>query len=140
MTRKQPLEQDAVSHDVDEVPPKTRSYGVNRFTLLGRMTADPEIRFTQTGKSLLRFGLATSVVGVVAFHDLVAWERSADIIGRYGYKGRELFVEGRIASRVREVEGHRIKQLDLVVESFQLLGSPGSSQNGGDAAAVEGAA
>ena len=140
MARKQPLEQDVVSRDVDDAPPKKRSYGVNRFTLLGRMTADPEIRFTQSGKSLLRFGLATSVAGVVAFHDLVAWERSADIIGSYGYKGRELFVEGRITSRVREVEGHRIKQLDLVVESFQLLGSPGSSQNGGDAAAAEGAA
>ena len=69
MARKQPLEQDAASPADDEAVAKTRSYGINRFTLLGRMTADPEIRFTQTGKALLRFGLATSVAGIVAFHD-----------------------------------------------------------------------
>lgn len=129
MARKQPLEQDTVSPDVDDAAAKTRSYGINRFTLLGRMTADPEIRFTQSGKARLRFGLATSVAGVVAFHDLVAWERRAEILGRYGYKGRELYVEGRLTSRMREVEGQRIKQVDLVVDTFQLLGAPGSAPN-----------
>jgi single-strand DNA-binding protein len=53
---------------------------------------------------------------------VVAWEKAAEIIGQYGRKGREIHVEGRITSRIRDVEGHRVKQLDLVVESFQLLG------------------
>jgi single-strand DNA-binding protein len=53
---------------------------------------------------------------------VVAWEKAAEIIGQYGRKGREIYVEGRITSRIRDVEGQRVKQLDLVVESFQLLG------------------
>ncbi|WP_337311217.1 single-stranded DNA-binding protein [Candidatus Aeolococcus gillhamiae] len=90
--------------------------------LLGRMTADPQLRFTQTGKAVLTVGIATNVNGFPEFHDVVAWEKTAEVIGQYGRKGREIHVEGRITSRLREVEGHRIKQVDLVVEEFQLLG------------------
>ena len=137
MARKQTVEPDVTSADADANPTKARSYGINRFTLLGRMTADPQVRFTHNGKALLRFGLATTVNGSLAFHDLVAWERGAETLGEYGHKGRELFVEGRISSRVREVEGHRIKQIDLVVDSFQLLGSPGTARNGNNESGSE---
>ena len=77
---------------------------------------------------MLNLGIATSVNGFPEFHDVVAWEKAAEVIGQYGRKGREIYVEGRITSRVREVEGHRIKQVDLVVGSFQLLGpAPGGA-------------
>ncbi|PZR81534.1 MAG: hypothetical protein DLM65_05670 [Candidatus Aeolococcus gillhamiae] len=86
------------------------------------MTGDPQLRFTQTGKAVLNIGIATNVNGFPEFHDVVAWEKAAEVIGQYGRKGREVHVEGRITSRIRDVEGHRIKQVDLVVEGFQLLG------------------
>ena len=53
---------------------------------------------------------------------MVAWERAAETLAQHGGKGRELYVEGRIATRMREIDGHRVKQVDLVVEGFQLLG------------------
>jgi single-strand DNA-binding protein len=141
MARKQTIEADVTEADVDgAATAKSRSYGLNRFTLLGRMTADPQMRFTQTGKAVLYFGLATSVNGFVEFHDLVAWEHTAEILAKYGAKGRELFVEGRISSRPRDVEGHRIKQVQLVVENFQLLGAPVTGRSGSEDAASEGAA
>jgi single-strand DNA-binding protein len=121
MARKPALAAD-VQADVIDTPSKSRSYGINHFRLLGRMTGDPQLRFTQTGKAVLNLGIATSVNGFPEFHDAVAWEKAAEVIGQYGRKGREIHVEGRITSRVRDVEGHRIKQVDLVVESFQLLG------------------
>jgi single-strand DNA-binding protein len=121
MARKPALAAD-VQADVADTPSKSRSYGINHFRILGRMTADPQIRFTQNGKAVLNIGIATSVNGYPEFHDLVAWEKAAEVIGQYGRKGREIHVEGRITSRIRDVEGHRIKQVDLVVESFQLLG------------------
>ncbi len=71
---------------------------------------------------MLNVGIATNVNGFPEFHDAVAWEKAAEVIGQYGRKGREIHVEGRISSRTREVEGHRIKQVDLMVENFQLLG------------------
>ena len=121
MARKPALAAD-VQADVIDAPSKSRSYGVNQYRLLGRMTADPQPRFTSSGKAVLNVGIATSVNGRIEFHDVVAWEGAAEVIGQYGRKGREIHVEGRITSRVRDVEGHRIKQVDLVVESFQLLG------------------
>jgi len=102
--------------------PKPRSFGVNHFHLVGRMTVPGELRYTPTGKPVLNFGLATTAAGVTTFVDLVAWQGAAETLAQYGGKGRELYVEGRIATRTREIDGHRVKQVDLVVESFQLLG------------------
>jgi single-strand DNA-binding protein len=121
MARKAALAAD-VPADVIDTPSKSRSYGVNHFRLLGRMTGDPQQRFTQTGNAVLNIGIATNVNGFPEFHDVVAWEKAAEVIGQYGRKGREIHVEGRITSRIRDVEGQRIKQVDLVVENFQLLG------------------
>jgi single-strand DNA-binding protein len=117
-----PTPEAAVAAEALDAPSPSRSYGINGFRLLGRMTADPQQRFTQTGKAVLNIGIATNVNGLAAFHDVVAWEKAAEVIGQYGRKGREIYVEGRLTPRVREVEGHRIKQVDLVVETFQLLG------------------
>ena len=129
MARKPDLAAD-VDGDVTDTPAKSRSYGINHFRILGRMTADPEQRFTQSGKAVVNLGIATNVNGFAEFHDVVAWEKAAEIIGQYGRKGREIHVEGRITSRIRDVEGHRVKQLDLVVETFQLLGPvpPGEAE------------
>jgi single-strand DNA-binding protein len=101
---------------------KPRSFGVNHFHLVGRMTDAGDLRQTQTGKCVLHFSVAVTAAGATTFLELVAWEGAAETLAQYGGKGRELYVEGRIATRTREVEGHRIRQVDLVVESFQLLG------------------
>jgi single-stranded DNA-binding protein len=78
---------------------------------------------------------------VATFHTVVCWERGAETVAQYASKGRELYVEGRLGSRVREVEGHRIKQVDLVVENFQLLGRPLTAPGDtGEEPAAEGAA
>ncbi len=101
---------------------KPRSFGVNHFHLVGRMTDAGDLRQTPGGKSVLHCSIAVTAGGATQFLDVVAWEPTAEILAEYGGKGRELYVEGRIATRTREVEGHRIRQVDLVVESFQLLG------------------
>lgn len=74
---------------------------------------------------ILNFRLATTVAGVTAFHRLVAWERAAEVLAQYALKGRELLLEGRLSPRVREVEGQRVDQVELVVETFHLLGARG---------------
>jgi single-strand DNA-binding protein len=141
MTRKQTNEQSVAEIIAETAPAKARNFGSNRFLLLGRIAGTPSLRHTAAGKAVLEFAVATTVAGHPEFHSLVAWERSAEVLAQYGTKGRELYVEGRVTSRLREVEGHRISQVDLVVESFQLLGRPvarpgeGSEQSGGVEAA-----
>jgi single-strand DNA-binding protein len=139
-----PLKRNA-EQKVDEVmaetgPPKARSWGINHFHVVGRMTADPQLRYTPTGKAVLHFGIATTAAGNTVFLDLVAWERSGEVIATYGAKGRELYAEGRISTRVREIEGRRVKQVDLVVETFQLLGRPPSGVQPTDETVADGAA
>ena len=140
MARKQNPEQPIAEVIADSAPARSRSFGTAAFTILGRIAADPALRYTASGKAVLDLTLATTSAGVAAFHTVVCWERAAETLAQYGAKGREVYVAGRLGSRVREVEGHRIKQVDLVVESFQLLGRPVSAQTESDGATVEGAA
>ena len=125
MPRTQPADQDVHQNADAAAQPKRRSFGLNRWTLLGRMTADPQVRYTESGKAVLNFRIATTVAGVTAFHRLVAWERAAEVLAQYAQKGRELLLEGRLSPRVREVEGQRVDQVELVVETFHLLGARG---------------
>jgi len=72
---------------------------------------------------------------------MVAWQGAAETLAKYGGKGRELYVEGRITTRTREIDGHRVKQVALVVESFQLLGRRlAVAGEAGEEPVVEGAA
>jgi hypothetical protein len=48
---------------------------------------------------MLNIGIAANVNGFPEFHDVVAWEKAAEVIGQYGRKGREIHVDGRITSR-----------------------------------------
>ena len=118
MARKQNPEQPVGEIIAESATIKSRSFGTCRFAILGRVAAEPALRYT-----------------------VVCWERAAETLAQYAGKGRELYVDGRLGSRVREVEGHRIKQVDLVVENFQLLGRPlTASADTGEEPAVEGAA
>ena len=141
MARKQNPEQPVGEVIAESATVKSRSFGTCRFAILGRVAADPALRYTAGGKAVLDLTLATTAAGVASFHTVVCWERSAEVLAQYAGKGRELYVDGRLGSRVREVEGHRIKQVDLVVENFQLLGRPlTASADTGEEPAVEGAA
>ena len=134
-----PRNQNPDSSPADTIPegatPKPRSFGANHFHLVGRMSDAGTLRQTPTGKSVLHFSIAVTAGGATTFLDLVAWERAGETLAQYGGKGRELYVEGRIATRTREIESRRIRQVDLVVESFQLLGRPvGRPEAGGEQA------
>ncbi len=81
---------------------------LNRATLLGRLTRDPEIRSTPTGQSVATLGVATGRVwtdqaGVkqerTEFHNCVLWGKLADIAGQYLSKGRRIYLEGRLESK-----------------------------------------
>ena len=105
------------------------------------MAADPTVRYTASGKAVLDLVLATTATGVTTYTSVILWERAAEVVGQYATKGREMWVEGRIGSRTREIEGRRLRQIDLIVESFQLLGRVSSTQDAsGEQTETEGAA
>lgn len=100
---------------------------MNRVTLIGFLGSDPELRYTQAGKAVANFRLATNErVGdqdKTEWHNIVAWEGTAKACNEHIRKGSQVAVEGRIASRkyqdrdgqdrwINEIVATRVEFLD----------------------------
>lgn len=112
----------------------------NKVILLGNLTRDPELRHSQAGQPITKFGLAVNrkytangeTKEQTCFVDLTAFGRQAEVINEYARKGRPLLVEGRLEFSTWEKEGQKHSKLAVVVENFQLLGSrEGGGEEGG---------
>jgi single-strand DNA-binding protein len=107
----------------------------NRVILIGRLTADPELKSTPSGKSVATFRLATNRVWTdqqqkkneaTEFHNVVLWGRSGEVVKQFCTKGSELMVEGRITTRTWEDKsGAKRYSTEIVGESIQLGARPG---------------
>lgn len=107
---------------------------LNRATLLGRLTRDPEIRSTPTGQSVATIGVATGRVwtdqsGVkqerTEFHNCVLWGKLADIAGQYLSKGRRVYLEGRLETKDwTGQDGVKRYRTEIIVENMIMLDGP----------------
>lgn len=84
------------------------SKSLNKVTLIGNVTRDPELRYTPQGNAVATFGLATNrqwktesgeVREDAEFHRLVAWNKLAELCSQLITKGRKIYVEGRLQTR-----------------------------------------
>lgn len=98
---------------------------MNHVTLMGRLTADPEIRYTQSGKAVASFTLAVNRgrSDATDFIPVVAWEKLAEIIGNNLSKGRRALIEGRLQIRSYEHEGQKRKATEVVATSMYFCDS-----------------
>jgi single-strand DNA-binding protein len=109
---------------------------LNRATILGRLTQDPEVRTTPNGKSVASMSVATNRVWTdgsgtkqekTEFHNCVLWGRLGEIAGQYLNKGRRVYAEGRIETRdwVGQ-DGVKRYRTELVIDNMIMLdGGPG---------------
>lgn len=102
----------------------------NKVILMGNLTRDVELRHTQGGTALAKFGMAINrrwtVDGEtkesVCFVDLTAWGKQAEILAEHTRKGMPLFIEGRLEySSWDGDDGKKKSKLDVVVENFQFV-------------------
>ncbi|MCS6860359.1 MAG: single-stranded DNA-binding protein [Abditibacteriales bacterium] len=108
---------------------------MNRVTLIGRLTADPELRYTLNGKAVAHFTLAVDRRFKNAqgeretdFIRIVAWEKSAEFAANYLTKGRLAGVDGRLQTRTYETpQGERRTIAEVVAEVVQALDRPQES-------------
>ena len=108
--------------------------GLNRILLIGNLTRDPELRFTQSGTPVAKFGLAvnrfyTSQDGQkkqeVDFIPIVVWGKQAEHCEQYLKKGRQVFIEGRLQQQSWETDkGEKRTTFEVVAQAVQFLGSP----------------
>ena len=112
---------------------------LNRATILGRLTRDPEVRNTPSGQSVSTIGVATNRVwtdnsGVrqerVEFHDVVLWGKLAEIAGQYLSKGRRVYIEGRLQTRdwVGK-DGVKRYKTEIVATNLIMLDGPRGSHS-----------
>lgn len=118
---------------------------INNVVLVGRLTKDPDLRYTASGTGVATFTLAvnrnfTNQDGnrEADFINCVIWRKSAETLANYAHKGTLLGVTGRIQTRSYEnQQGQRVYVTEVVAENFQLLESRSTNdqrqQNNGDA-------
>jgi len=97
------------------------------------MTKDPQIRKTQTGKSVTSFTVAvnrrSSQQDQTDFINCVAWERTAEVTAQYAKKGSLVGVEGRLTSRsYDDATGKRVYVTEVLCDSVQFLESKAASE------------
>jgi len=104
---------------------------LNHVVLIGRLTADPTVRTTQTGKQVASFSIAVQrrfkgADGVdVDFFNISTWGNSADFVANYLGKGRLVSVEGRLQARKYTTQdGQQREVVEVVAESVQGLDRP----------------
>lgn len=120
---------------------------LNRATIIGRLTRDPEMRTTPQGQNVATVGIATNRTwkdqqGMkqeqVEFHNIVAWGKLAEIMSQYLKKGRQVFIEGRLQSREWQAQdGTKRNRTEIVAENMIMLGSKGGDAGDSDFAQPE---
>lgn len=112
---------------------------LNKVQLYGNLTRDPEMRALPSGQQVANFSIATNRTykdkdgqkkEQVEYHNVVAFGRTAEVIGQYMKKGRPLFVEGRLQTRSWEKDGAKQYRTEVVLETFQFGPGPGRGEGG----------
>ena len=106
---------------------------LNKVMLIGNLTRDPELRYTSKGTAVCSFGLATNRSWTteqgekkedVSFHRAVAWDKLAEICSQLLFKGRRVYVEGRLQTRQWEDQSGASRQTtEIVISEMMILDS-----------------
>jgi single-strand DNA-binding protein len=113
---------------------------VNKVILIGKLGADPEVRYTAGGSAVANFSIATNErwndksTGErqerTEWHRIVAWGRLGEICGEYLSKGKQVYIEGRLQTRSwDDRDGNKRYMTEVVAVSMVMLGSaPGAGR------------
>lgn len=96
---------------------------LNSVVLIGRLTKDPELRYTPSGKAVVQMRLAVPHTDKdTDFIDVIAWERQAESVANYMEKGRLIAVQGRISVRNYEDNlGNKREKVEVVATTVRFL-------------------
>jgi single-strand DNA-binding protein len=111
---------------------------VNKVILVGNLGKDPEVRYTQSGRAVARFSLATSEVWNDAegnrqerteWHNIIVWGKQGETCAQYLAKGRQAYVEGSIRSRSYDDKtGQKRYITEIIAQRVRFLGGGGGTR------------
>lgn len=116
---------------------------LNRVILIGRLTADPELRYTNSGTAVASFTLAVDRVRTgpngerdTDFINIVVWQKQAELCAQYLHKGRLAAIDGRLQIRSYDNrEGQKVRVAEVVAESVRFLDRADNGSSGGNTGA-----
>lgn len=107
------------------------STDANKIILIGRLTRDPEKKYTQGGTAITSFSIANNKtyknqagekVDQVSYFNCVAWSGTADLVAEYLHKGNRVYLEGRLVQdRYKDKDGNDKQAIKINVELIQFL-------------------
>ncbi|MGC2695346.1 MAG: single-stranded DNA-binding protein [Candidatus Angelobacter sp.] len=111
---------------------------VNKVILVGNLGKDPEVKYTPSGVPVAKFSLATNErfkdkagewQDRTEWHNIVVWQRLAEIVGEYVKKGSKLYIEGRLQTSSWEDKqsGEKKYKTEVVASDLVLLGGRGDT-------------
>jgi single-strand DNA-binding protein len=113
---------------------------VNKVILVGNLGKDPELRYTPSGAAVATFSLATTErykdksgqqQDKTEWHNIVVWNKLAEICSKYLHKGKQVYIEGRIQSRsYDDKDGNKRYITEIVADQMQMLGRAGEETGG----------
>ena len=112
---------------------------MNKAILIGRLTRDPELRTTPTGRNVCQFSIAvnrnfTNANGEreADFINCVVWDKQAENLAKYQHKGNQIAVEGRIQTRnYDDKDGKRVYVTEILATNISFLDAKGASNGAG---------
>lgn len=109
---------------------------MNKVFLSGNLTRDPEVRYSTSGKSFAKMGIAVnrpySKEKAVDFFNLTAFGKTAEFCGRYMTKGTRVLVEGSIQlSSYENKDGVKVNSVDVIIDNIEFAGSKRQDDGGG---------
>ena len=113
---------------------------MNKAILIGRLTKDPELRTTPTGRNVCQFSVAVSRNFTNAngereadFINCVVWDKQAENLVKYQKKGNQIAVEGRIQTRnYEDKDGKRVYVTEILANNISFLDSKGTNTSSND--------
>ena len=109
---------------------------INKVTLLGRVGTDPEMTYTPNGAAVTKLRLATdrnrsNGDSEADWHNIVVWDKLAEIVNNYVGKGQRIYVEGRIVPNTWEGDdGQRRHRTDIYASEVLFLDGNGNGNGG----------
>lgn len=108
---------------------------MNSIIIKGRLTADPELKYTQSNTAVTSFSVAVNRRFAqegqpdTDFFNVTAWSKTAEFITKYFKKGQEILIQGRLQQRSWETEtGEKRYAVDIVAEQVEFCGSKAQTE------------
>jgi len=114
--------------------------GLNKVMIIGRLGNDPELKYTPQGQAVCSMTLATdesykskdgNMVSRVEWHRIVLWRFLAENAGKYLKKGSQVYIEGKLQTRMWEKDNQKHYTTEIVASEMTFLGSKSNDQQQG---------